>query len=241
MRWSPAAFGHVSPIAFIPLAEKVGLIQRMGRHAAHAAAQLAAASAALGYPLPVAVNLSPKQLLQPGLDSQLLQACRRHSISPSMLELELTESALVHNMDVVKPMLHRLRGHGFSLALDDFGTGYSSLSYLRHLPFDKIKIDRSFVMDIEREPAAARLLDSIVRLCQVLGMHTVAEGVETPQQLAVLAAMGVNEFQGFHFSRPIPVDDWLELLRGAGGQPPVLPLVLPEPWVPDLRMAVTRA
>ena len=98
-------------------------------------------------------------------------------------------------MDVVKPMLHRLRGHGFSLALDDFGTGYSSLSYLRHLPFDKIKIDRSFVMDIERDPAAVRLLDSIVRLCQVLGMHTVAEGVETPQQLAVLAAMSITKLR----------------------------------------------
>ena len=227
MRWNTEAFGNVSPIEFIPLAEKVGLIQLMGRHAAHAAAQLAAASAALGYPLPVAVNLSPKQMLQPGLDSLLLQACRRHGIAPGMLELELTESALVHNMDVVKPMLHRLRGHGFSLALDDFGTGYSSLSYLRHLPFDKIKIDRSFVMDIERDPAAVRLLDSIVGLCQVLGMHTVAEGVETPQQLAALTAMGVNEFQGYHFSRPIPVDDWLALLRDAGGVLPLLPLPLP--------------
>ena len=144
-----------------------------------------------------------------------------------MLELELTESALVHNMDVVKPMLHRLRGHGFSLALDDFGTGYSSLSYLRHLPFDKILIDRSFVMDIERDPAAVRLLDSIVQLCQLLGMHTVAEGVETPQQLAALAAMGVNEFQGYHFSRPIPMEDWLDLLRHAKGALPLLPLPVP--------------
>ena len=224
MRWTTEAFGQVSPMEFIPLAEKVGLIQLMGRHAAHAAAQLAAHSAALGYPLPVAVNLSPKQLLQPGLDSLLLQACRRHGIAPRMLELELTESALVHNMDVVKPMLHRLRKHGFSLALDDFGTGYSSLSYLRHLPFDKIKIDRSFVMDIDRDPAAASLLDSIVKLCKVLGMHTVAEGVETPQQLATLAAMGVNEYQGYHFARPMPVDDWLALLRDADGNLPLLPL-----------------
>ena len=224
MRWTTEAFGQVSPMEFIPLAEKVGLIQLMGRHAAHAAAQLAAHSAALGYPLPVAVNLSPKQLLQPGLDSLLLQACRRHGIAPRMLELELTESALVHNMDVVKPLLHRLRKHGFSLALDDFGTGYSSLSYLRHLPFDKIKIDRSFVMDIDGDPAAASLLDSIVKLCKVLGMQTVAEGVETAQQLAMLAAMGVNEFQGYHFAHPMPVDDWLALLRDADGGLPLLPL-----------------
>lgn len=228
MRWSTEAFGAVSPVEFIPLAEKVGLIQLMGRHAAHAAAQLAAACAELGHALPVAVNLSPKQLLQPGLDGLLLHACRRHNVSPSMLELELTESALVHNMDIVTPMLHRLRSHGFSLALDDFGTGYSSLSYLRHLPFDKVKIDRSFVMDIERDPAATRLLQSIVQLCKVLGMRTVAEGVETAQQLATLKAMGVDEYQGYHFARPMPSDDWLALLRSVPGGLPLLPL-LPTP------------
>jgi len=224
MRWTTEAFGSVSPVEFIPLAEKVGLIQLMGRHAAHAAAQLASACAVLGHALPVAVNLSPRQLLQPGLDGLLLHACRRYNIQPAMLELELTESALVQNMDVVTPMLHRLRDHGFSLALDDFGTGYSSLSYLRHLPFDKVKIDRSFVMDIERDPAAARLLQSIVQLCKVLGMRTVAEGVETAQQLAALDAMGVDEFQGYHFARPMPVDDWLALLRAAAPGGPQLPL-----------------
>jgi EAL domain-containing protein (putative c-di-GMP-specific phosphodiesterase class I) len=224
MRWTTEAFGSVSPVEFIPLAEKVGLIQLMGRHAAHAAAQLAAACAEMGNPLPVAVNLSPKQLLQPGLDGLLLHACRRYNVPPSMLELELTESALVHNMDIVTPMLHRLRGHGFSLALDDFGTGYSSLSYLRHLPFDKVKIDRSFVMDIERDPAANRLLESIVQLCKVLGMRTVAEGVETAQQLATLQAMGVDEYQGYHFARPMPVDEWLGLLREGHGGLPLLPL-----------------
>jgi diguanylate cyclase (GGDEF)-like protein len=224
MRWTTEAFGSVSPVEFIPLAEKVGLIQLMGRHAAHAAAQLAHACAELGHQLPVAVNLSPKQLLQPGLDGLLLHACRRYNVAPAMLELELTESALVHNMDIVTPMLHRLRSHGFSLALDDFGTGYSSLSYLRHLPFDKVKIDRSFVMDIERDPAANRLLESIVQLCKVLGMRTVAEGVETAQQLATLQAMGVDEYQGYHFARPMPVDDWLALLRVGHGSLPLLPL-----------------
>ena len=246
MRWTTEAFGSVSPVEFIPLAEKVGLIQLMGRHAAHAAAQLAASCLELGYSLPVAVNLSPRQLQQPGLDSLLLHACKRHGIEPGMMELELTESALVHNMDVVTPMLHRLRGHGFSLALDDFGTGYSSLSYLRHLPFDKVKNDRSFVSDIDRDPAAARLLESIVSLCKVLGMRTVAEGVETPQQLAALTAMGVDEFQGYHFARPMPVDEWLELLRLSRGQPPVLPLsapthLAPVPPVPTVAAIVSGA
>jgi len=225
MRWTTEAFGSVSPMEFIPLAEKVGLIQLMGRHAAHAAAQLAAGCAEVGRPLPVAVNLSPKQLQQPGLDELLLHACRRYGIAPQMLELELTESALVHNMDVVEPMLRRLRAQGFSLALDDFGTGYSSLSYLRHLPFDKVKIDRSFVMDLDRDPAAARMLESIVQLCVGLDKRIVAEGVETPQQAAMLAALGVHEFQGYHFARPMPVDDWLDLLRAQRGQPLTLPLV----------------
>jgi diguanylate cyclase (GGDEF)-like protein len=224
MRWTTDAFGSVSPAEFIPLAEKVGLIQLMGRHAAHAAAQLAAACAEQGHALPVAVNLSPKQLLQPGLDGLLLHACRRYNVSPTMLELELTESALVHRMDIVTPMLHRLRSHGFSLALDDFGTGYSSLSYLRHMPFDKVKIDRSFVMDIDRDPAATRLLQSIVQLCKVLGMRTVAEGVETAGQLAALTAMGVDEFQGYHFALPMPVEDWLALLQDTGAGLPALPL-----------------
>jgi len=223
IRWQTEAFGPVSPVEFIPLAEKVGLIQMIGRHAMHAAAQLVAESTRLGHGLPVAVNLSPKQLLQPGLDGQLLNACRRHGIEPAMLELELTESALVHSMDVVKPLLGRLKGHGFKLALDDFGTGYSSLSYLRHLPFDKVKIDRSFVMDVDRDPNAARILESIVGLCAALDMRTVAEGVETEQQLAMLRAMGVTEFQGYWFARPMPMDDWLGLLALA----PAADLVLP--------------
>ena len=227
MRWTTEAFGSVSPVEFIPLAERVGLIQLMGHHAAQAAAQLAAGCAELGHHLPVAVNLSPKQLLEPGLEGRLLQACKRHGIGPDMLELELTESALLHSMDIVTPLLHRLRKQGFSLALDDFGTGYSSLSYLRHLPFNKIKIDRSFVMDIGADPAATRLLESIVQMCRVLGMHTVAEGVETVAQLNALQQMGVDEFQGYYFARPMPADDWLDLLRRSHGQAPMLPLARP--------------
>ena len=205
----------------------MGLIQLMGHHAAQATAQLAAGCAALGHHLPVAVNLSPRQLLEPGLEGRLLQACKRHGIGPDMLELELTESALLHSMDVITPLLHRLRAQGFSLALDDFGTGYSSLSYLRHLPFNKVKIDRSFVMDIGADPAATRLLESIVQMCRVLGMHTVAEGVETGEQLNALQQMGVEETQGYHFARPMPVDDWLDLLRQSPGQSPSLPLLRP--------------
>ncbi|MEY8878752.1 MAG: putative bifunctional diguanylate cyclase/phosphodiesterase [Leptothrix sp. (in: b-proteobacteria)] len=223
MRWTTPAFGPVSPVEFIPLAEQIGLIGLLGHHAIHAAAHLAARGARLGLALPVAVNLSPKQLLQPGLDRQLLLACKVAGIAPALLELELTESALVDNLDAIKPLLQRLRQHGFSLALDDFGTGYSSLSYLRHLPFHKIKIDRSFVIDIERDPRATVLLGHIVQLCGALGMSTVAEGVETRAQFEMLCELGVQEFQGYHFARPMAEGDWVALMAAEPGVAPLLP------------------
>jgi EAL domain-containing protein (putative c-di-GMP-specific phosphodiesterase class I) len=126
-------------------------------------------------------------------------------------------------MEVVEPLLRRLRKAGFSLALDDFGTGYSSLSYLRHLPFNKIKIDRSFVMDIDHDPRAARLLAHMVQLCAALGMSTVAEGVETEAQFRTLRDLGVQEFQGYYFARPAPVDDWIAQLVERPGVAPHLP------------------
>lgn len=224
MRWPTEAFGPVSPVEFIPMAEKLGLIGLMGRHALHAAAKLAARCQAVGQALPVAVNLSPKQLLQPGLDRQLLLACERAGIAPALLELELTESALLVGIEVVTPVLQRLRRQGFSLALDDFGTGYSSLGYLRHLPFTKVKIDRSFVMDIERDERALRMLEPVLRLCEVLGMSTVAEGVETVAQFEALRSLGVPEFQGYHFARPMPVEDWARQVEAAQGLPIALPL-----------------
>jgi EAL domain-containing protein (putative c-di-GMP-specific phosphodiesterase class I) len=223
MRWPTAAFGMVSPVEFIPLAEKLGLIGLMGRHALHAAARLAARCRAAGQVLPVAVNLSPRQVLQAGLDRQLLLACERVGIGPELLEVELTESALLAGLDVVKPVLQRLRRHGFALALDDFGTGYSSLSYLRHLPFSKVKIDRSFVLDIEHDDRALRMLDPMVRLCEVLGMSTVAEGVETAAQFEALRGLGIQEFQGYHFARPMPLDDWACAVEAAAGKPVRLP------------------
>ncbi|RZS57829.1 putative bifunctional diguanylate cyclase/phosphodiesterase [Sphaerotilus mobilis] len=209
MRWSTPAFGNVSPVEFIPMAEKTGLIGLMGRHALHAAAQLVRRGQDAGHPFTVAVNLSPKQLLQRGLEQQLMVACQRAGIRPDQIELEITESAQVDNMAVVEPLLRRLREIGYTLALDDFGTGYSSLSYLRHLPFNKIKIDRSFVMDIDHDSRAAKLLAHMVQLCAALGMSTVAEGVETQAQFEALRDLGVQEFQGYHFARPMPIDQWL--------------------------------
>ncbi|MEK8025163.1 putative bifunctional diguanylate cyclase/phosphodiesterase [Pseudaquabacterium rugosum] len=223
MRWHTEAYGEVPPAEFIALAEELGLIGLMGRHAVHAAAQLAAAGAAAGLSLPVAVNLSPRQLATPGIEAMLLHACRRQGLQPAQLELELTESALAGSIDEVAPVLQRLRQAGFVMALDDFGTGYSSLAHLGTLPMDKVKIDRSFVLGLGRDVRAQRLLEGIVQLCRALGLRTVAEGVETPAQHAALAALGVDEFQGYLFARPLPLARWLDLLAAADGQAPQLP------------------
>ncbi|OYU99005.1 MAG: GGDEF domain-containing protein [Burkholderiales bacterium PBB5] len=214
MRWTTEAYGPVSPAEFIPMAEKIGVIDLMGRHALHAAARMAAALRALGSQGTVAVNLSPQQLLRPDLERIAMRACEQHRADPAQLELELTESALLADPRQVRRTLGRLRAQGFQLALDDFGTGYSSLSYLRNLPFHKVKIDRSFVMDIEHDARARLMLKGVVQLCDSLGLGTVAEGVETDTQFELLRGVGIAEFQGFLFARPQPREQWFEALCG---------------------------
>ena len=213
MRWTTEEFGPVSPVEFIPIAEQIGMIPLMGRHALHAAARIANEVRAMGSDASVAVNLSPRQLLRPDLERTVLHACQHNGVAPSQIELELTESALVTDIGHVEKLLVRLRRHGFKLALDDFGTGYSSLSHLRNLPFHKVKIDRSFVMDLDRSPKSRVMLEGLVRLCSNLGMSTVAEGVETEAQFALLRAMGVDEYQGYLFARPQWQAQWIATLR----------------------------
>ncbi|MEW9900819.1 EAL domain-containing protein [Chitinivorax sp. PXF-14] len=215
IRWNTSDFGMVSPAYFIPLAEEIGVIGSIGRHAIDQAVKLAAWLHQQGIPLPVAVNLSSKQVLDPATEDYLVDTCQRHGVPAGLIELELTESALVSNLSVARHMLSRLEGRGFRLALDDFGTGYSSLSYLRELPFHTIKIDRSFVRDIDSpDPRPKALLSSIIYLADALNMRTVAEGVETASQHDMLAELGVNEFQGYHFFRPMALDDYKRQVAG---------------------------
>ncbi|SFZ77810.1 putative bifunctional diguanylate cyclase/phosphodiesterase [Chitinimonas taiwanensis] len=219
IRWHTEEYGAVSPVQFIPLAEETGLIVQIGHQAIREAAALVREFDAAGADqLSVAVNLSPLQLQDPALEQVLLDSCRKQGIAPQRLQLEITESAFLDNKLVIETLLLRLKQHGFTLALDDFGTGYSSLSYLRDLPFDVVKIDRAFLRDIERDSRSGKLLAGIVDLCHALGMALVAEGVETASQLAVLTALGLSEFQGFLFHRPMAQQDLLGLLRHAGGE-----------------------
>ncbi len=213
VRWTTRDFGVVSPAEFIPMAEQTGAIELLGRQALHSAARLAAELRGRGRSMPVAVNLSPKQLLNSSFERIALHACQRHGVEPSALELELTESALADAS--VYPLLARLRRSGFGLALDDFGTGYSSLSHLLNLPFQKVKIDRAFVREALHNPKSLVVIRGTLDICHGLGLTTVAEGVETEEQFALLSSLGVDEFQGFLLSRPIPQDDWLSQLSSA--------------------------
>lgn len=211
IRWAPESLGNVPPGTFISLAEEIGVIRQIGRLALNRAAEFAAAVAKFGHHWPVSVNLSSRQVADINLEKELLSACERYQISPHQLELEVTESAFISNVVAAKRVLQRLHDLGFILSLDDFGTGYSALSYLRELPFDKVKIDRSFVTNIERDERARALVQGIAALCKTLKMQIVAEGVETIQQLTLLQSFEFDEYQGFWFSRPLNLSDCLAI------------------------------
>lgn len=200
LRWNHPERGLVSPIDFIPLAEDTGLIIPIGEWVIREACRVARA-----WPehVRVAVNVSPVQFRSPGLNSVILQALSESGLSPNRLELEITESLFIDNPETTLASLHSLRNLGVRVALDDFGTGYSSLSYLRAFPFDKIKIDRSFIIDLLNNDGATAIIKSITTLAEALGMETTAEGVENAGQLDILREQGCSHIQGFYFSKPV--------------------------------------
>ncbi|WP_369602432.1 EAL domain-containing protein [Hahella sp. SMD15-11] len=221
IRWRNAAGQLVSPGEFIPLAEETGLIEDIGRWVLKKAiTDLAFMHQALNRPIKMAINLSAAQLREGELLKlmlgDLVLAC---GVQPEWIELELTESMLVEDIDRTIAQLNALRDMGFSLAIDDFGTGYSSLSYLHRFPIHTLKIDRAFVQRLETEEGRS-IVGAIVALARALGKRLVAEGVETPQQLAILRQYGVESYQGFHFSPPVPME---ELLALTGSTVRVLP------------------
>jgi EAL domain-containing protein (putative c-di-GMP-specific phosphodiesterase class I) len=224
MRLADPQLGSVSPAEFIPLAEEIGLITPFGAWAlAEACARTAAWRKELGRELDVSVNVSAHQLRNPrGLVEDVLRALKASGLPPEALELELTESAFIDASEESLAALRELRGLGISIALDDFGTGYSSLGYLRHLPVDCLKVDRSFVADLPGNEDATRVLQAILGVAQALRLRTVAEGVETEAQLALLRDEGCVEAQGYLISRPVPAADFAALV--AGGLPSIAPV-----------------
>ncbi len=202
LRWRHPVRGLVSPAVFIPVAEEIGLIGEIG---AWVLGEACAQAARWPGDLSVAVNLSPAQFRSRDLVGTVKDALLRSGLSPTRLELEITESVLLSDSDGSLAALHDLRSFGIRIAMDDFGTGYSSLSYLRRFPFDKIKIDQSFVREMSTRPDCIKIVRSIAALGASLGMTTTAEGVETPEQFAQLQAAGCDQVQGYHFGRPEPV------------------------------------
>ncbi|MFI5013686.1 MAG: putative bifunctional diguanylate cyclase/phosphodiesterase [Hyphomicrobiales bacterium] len=199
LRWNHPTRGVVQPMDFIPLAEETGLIQPIGEWVIREACKQA-----VTWPehIGVAVNLSAAQFHSPGIISAVEKALAETGLKPERLELEVTETVLISEMDRALTILETLRRMKVRIALDDFGTGYSSLSYLRKLPFDKIKIDRSFVRDLATHAESQAIVGALIGLAGDLGVDVTAEGVETKEQLAHLRASGCEEAQGFLISRP---------------------------------------
>jgi diguanylate cyclase (GGDEF)-like protein len=214
VRWPDPERGMISPGEFIPVAEETGLINGLGGMILRRSCMDAA-----GWPgdVRVAVNLSPAQFRTGNLLSIVMDALKQSGLPPKRLELEITETLLLEKSSQVLASLHALRALGVRMSMDDFGTGYSSLSYLRSFPFDKIKIDQSFVRDLDSNRDAQAIIRSIVSLGKGLGVTITAEGVETEAELSCLRAEGCHEGQGFLFSRARPNDEIIELLRAQCG------------------------
>jgi diguanylate cyclase (GGDEF)-like protein len=213
-RWLHPARGFVPPADFIPLAEESGLIVEMGEWILRESCREAASWA---LPLQIAVNLSPAQFMHGDLVGLVHSILLETGLSPDRLELEITEGVLIEDLDRGLALLRRLKALGVRISMDDFGSGYSSLSYLQAFPFDKIKIDRAFVMNLGRNPQSAAIVRAVIGLGHGLEMSIVAEGVETQEQLGFLADHGCDAVQGYFIGKPAPIGQYAALVGGGAG------------------------
>jgi len=206
LRWSHPTLGEIGPDVFVPIAEDTGLIVQLGdwviEEACAALGRLRAEIGA-GHELTMSVNLSARQLRDDRVIDHIGRSLARHQLSPSSLCVELTESSVMENMNLITEMLATLRACGVRVAIDDFGTGYSSLAYLKQLPIDEVKIDRSFVHGLDEDGPNSSLVGAVVTIARSLGITTVAEGVETTRQVERALELGCQEAQGYLFSRPV--------------------------------------
>jgi EAL domain-containing protein (putative c-di-GMP-specific phosphodiesterase class I) len=195
----------IRPDEFIPLAESSGLIVPIGAIVIdQACAQLAAWRAQGAVPVPVSINVSPKQFLRGGVKRELSEALLRHEVPAGLLEVEITESAMMGDQAEILAELAAIRALGVKLHVDDFGTGYSSLSQLQRMKMDVLKVDRSFTAELGRSREGTVFFQAIVSMAHALGMEVVAEGVENEEQLQILRALKCNEVQGYFVARPLP-------------------------------------
>ncbi|WP_418141228.1 EAL domain-containing protein [Marinobacter sp. MA] len=219
LRWHCPGRGMVSPAEFIPLAEETGLIESVGYWVLEEVLSRVASWKKRGgvlSQLQVSVNVSTRQFHLPSFCSTVMALLRKTGASPRNLKVEITESALAYDLELVEETLRTLRSMGIRISLDDFGTGYSSLGYLKRLSLDELKIDQGFVRDILDDPNDAAIAETILALASALKLSAVAEGVETKGQLERLVSMGCTRFQGYYFSRPLPATEFERLLEKSG-------------------------
>ena len=213
LRWLNPAIGHVSPVEFIPVAEQTGLIVPLGQFVLTEVLGMTAGLQKEHNPeFRMAVNLSPRQFRDADLVRFIEGALHQSGVSSEFLELEITEGVLLDGHAYINDTLAILSDLGVSVAMDDFGTGYSSLGYLRNYPFTTLKIDRSFIMGIEKDTADRELINAIVAMAHALKLKVVAEGVETAEQLSYLKELGCDYAQGYLFSKPVSADEIKSLL-----------------------------
>jgi len=228
IRWRDPELGEISPGQFIPVAEETGFIIAIGDWVLEQAVRQAARWREQGMTMPVSVNVSALQFQQADFNDRVAAVLREHELPGELLELELTESILVHDANEALARLSQLSQLGVQLAIDDFGTGYSSLSYLKRFPIDRLKIDRSFVKGVPADESDGAIVRAIVQLAQALDMKVIAEGVETEPQRAFLLELGCDEFQGFLYAPALDALSFEERVRGGRdrGQRPRLSLVV---------------
>jgi diguanylate cyclase (GGDEF)-like protein len=218
LRWNHPTRGLISPTEFIPIAEDTGLIDPIGEWVLRTACD---AAAAWPRPARIAVNVSPIQFLRPALPALVANALANSGIEPGRLELEITESIFLNEDLSTGRMLQALKGTGARLVLDDFGTGYSSLAYLKKAPFDKIKIDQSFVKGAALDPRNVAIIKAVVAIADTLKLETTAEGVETQDEIELIRELGCSHIQGFVYSQPVPQEEVLKQLASTEAPAPV--------------------
>jgi diguanylate cyclase (GGDEF)-like protein len=226
IRWRHPRRGALGPAEFVRVVEGSELVAAFTRYVIDKALAAAADWAREGVPVPISVNVSARSLLDPRLPADVSELLRHHQVPPQRLVLEITETVVLSEMEVIDEVLAGLRATGVQLAVDDFGTGFSSLTFLTRVTVDELKVDRAFVAKMVDSPEAAAIVRTTVELAHSLGLRVVAEGVETADQRAALAALGCTAAQGYHFFRPMPADKVVTVLRSllSGAQARILPL-----------------
>jgi diguanylate cyclase len=214
VRWRHQSKGLIPPNQFITIAEETGLISQIGNWVLRTACKQIKIWGDQDFPeFPVSVNLSGVQMRSERILENIIKIVKGAAVDPRLIELEMTETVLMHDRDRAVELLRELKRHGLALSIDDFGTGYSSMAYLKQFPVDKLKIDRSFIGDLATDKGDKAIVNAIIAMARSLNLKVIAEGVETKAQAELLRSYGCHEVQGFFFGKPMPVQEFDLFLR----------------------------